>query len=126
MNRSTDTVVVDDTGIRCHRADGWIDAVSWSDLRLVGVETNDAGPFLEDVHFYVEGPSFGFYIPQSAEGTDELTRRFDTLPGFDNQALPRRCGRQKIKDLSAGERPPTAIGPLEREWDLLSHSSSVG
>jgi hypothetical protein len=87
MTQSIDTVVADDSGIHCVRADGTVDAVSWSDLRLVGVETNDAGPFIEDVYFYLEGPVFAFYIPQRAEGTDELTRRFAALPGFDNRAF---------------------------------------
>jgi hypothetical protein len=51
------------------------------------VETNDAGPFVEDVFFYLEGPEFGFYVPQAAEGTDELVRRLIRLPGFDSDTF---------------------------------------
>src|SRR5947207_2302524 len=68
-------VVVDDNEVRCVRSQGRSDAVSWSDLRVVGVETNSGGPFIEDVYYYLEGPSYGFYVPMTAQGADELVRR---------------------------------------------------
>jgi hypothetical protein len=76
-----------DECIRCIRPDGRVDAVAWSDLQTVSVETNDAGPFVEDVYFHLEGSEYGFYVPQAAEGTDELVRRLTELPGFDSEAF---------------------------------------
>lgn len=80
-------VVVDDEGVRCIRPDGRTDVVSWSNLQLAGLETNDAGPFMEDVYFYLEGPGYGFYIPQASEGIQELVSRLAALPGFDEEAF---------------------------------------
>jgi hypothetical protein len=80
-------VEIDDASIRCVHPEGRVDTLAWSDLRLVAVETNDAGPFLEDVYFYLEGPEYGFYIPQAAAGTDELLQCLTKLPGFDNAAF---------------------------------------
>jgi hypothetical protein len=76
-------VIADDIGVRCTQPDGRVDSVTWAGLQLAGVETNDAGPFVEDVYFYLEGPDYGFYIPHGAEGTDELVRHLLGLPGFD-------------------------------------------
>jgi hypothetical protein len=64
-----------------------VDSVAWSDLRLVAVETNDGGPFVEDVYFYLEGSAYGFYIPQAAEGVHELVGRLAVLPSFDGDAF---------------------------------------
>ena len=76
-------VAVDAKGVSCTRPDGRVDAVNWSDLVVAGVETTATGPFVEDVYFYLEGPDYGFYVPQAADGTDELVRRLVELPGFD-------------------------------------------
>ncbi len=80
-------VVVDEEGIRCLRPDGSTHMVAWSDLQLVGVETNEAGPFIEDVYYYLEGTEYGFYIPQCAQGEKELVDRLLALPGFDCDAF---------------------------------------
>jgi hypothetical protein len=77
-------VLVDVERVSCRRRSGRIDTVRWTELQMVGVETTDAGPFVEDVYFYLEGPEYGFHIPQSAEGTTELVGRFADLPGFDS------------------------------------------
>ena len=78
---------VDAEGVACTRPDGRVDAVRWSDLLLVGVETTDTGPFVEDVYFYLEGPEYGFHIPQGVESVDELVRRLTGLAGFASEAF---------------------------------------
>jgi hypothetical protein len=80
-------VIVDDNSVRCIRPDGSQDSLDWLDLQLVAVETNEGGPFVEDVYYYLEGSQFGFYIPQSAHGDGEFIRRILALPGFDHKAL---------------------------------------
>jgi hypothetical protein len=80
-------VDVDADGVTCTPPDGWVDAVRWSALLLVGVETTDTGPFIEDIYFYLEGYGYGFHIPQGVEGVDELVRRLVGLPGFDSEAF---------------------------------------
>lgn len=80
----------DATSVRCIRPDGSVDEVDWSDLQLVGVETNSAGPFVEDVYIYLEGTKFGFYIPQSAQEEDLLVERLFKLPSFDFEAFCER------------------------------------
>ena len=61
--------------------------MTWAELQLVGVETTPEGPFAEDVYVYLEGAENGFYIPQGAEGVDELVRRLTVLPAFNNEAF---------------------------------------
>jgi hypothetical protein len=80
-------IVVNDERVSYARPDGQIDTVRWADLRLAGVETNDGGPFVEDVYFFLEGPEYGFFIPQGADGSDELTSRLAALPGFDGDSF---------------------------------------
>src|SRR5262249_29209094 len=80
-------VVVDDNEVRCIHSDGRNYVVRWSDLKVAGVETNSAGPFIEDVYYYLEGPDYGFYVPMSAQGADELVRRLKALPQFDNKSF---------------------------------------
>jgi hypothetical protein len=80
-------VVVDENEVQCIRSDGRNDVVDWSDLRVVGVETNSGGPFIEDVYYYLEGTRYGFYVPMTAQGADELVRRLKTLPQFDNKSF---------------------------------------
>jgi hypothetical protein len=80
-------VAVDAKGVSCARPDGRVDVVNWSDLVVAGIQTTAIGPFVEDVYFYLEGPDYGFYIPQAAEGTEELVGRLLQLPGFDSETF---------------------------------------
>jgi hypothetical protein len=81
------SVLADDWGVRCIRPDGTEQAVAWNDLQSAAIDTNDGGPFVEDVYFHLEGAEYGFHIPQAARGIDELVRRLTSLPGFDCEAL---------------------------------------
>jgi hypothetical protein len=87
MATPTATVFVDQKRIRCVWPNGQVNAVAWSELQLAAVETRDCGPCVEDVYFYLEGPEYGFFVPQGAQGTNELVRRLTELPGFDNEAF---------------------------------------
>lgn len=80
-------VETNDVEIRCIRPDGRIETIAWTDLQSVIIETNDRGPFEEDVYFQIQGPHFGFRIPQLADGTSDLVTRLGRLPGFDHDTF---------------------------------------
>lgn len=80
-------VVVDEVGIRCIRPDGEVHEVGWAGRLSVAVETNDGGPFVEDVYYHLVGPAYSFYVPQSAQGADLLVDRILQLPGLDGRAF---------------------------------------
>ena len=83
-----DRVTVDDLGVTQHFGDGTVERVTWGDLMEVWIETNDRGPFLEDVYFVLVGRGGSRYlIPQGAEGTQHLVKRLQWLPAFDNEEL---------------------------------------
>jgi hypothetical protein len=86
-------VVVDDTSITQHRPDRVVDTIKWSDLREVGVLTNDEGPLFEDVFFALLGPGeSGFLVPQGADGSQVLVERLLKLSGFDEQRFIEAMG----------------------------------
>jgi hypothetical protein len=85
-------VEFDDTGVRCVRPDGRTDSISWNELQLVAIETNDAGPYLEDFYYYLEGSEYGFYIPNAAQGHNVFVRRLQLLAGFDDDAFGKALG----------------------------------
>ncbi len=80
-------VTLSDEGVTCRRPNGVVEAVSWSDLQAVILETNDQGPFAMDVYWLLVGKRGGCVIPQGATGEDQLLSRLQALEGFDNTAL---------------------------------------
>jgi hypothetical protein len=83
----SERLAVDDDGVAYVSPDGQLHVVRWTDLEVAAVETTVGGPFIEDVYFYLEGSKYGFFIPEGAEGTDELVRRLVALPGFDGASF---------------------------------------
>lgn len=77
----------DDKFVRCQRADGTTEEVSWDELVAVEILTTDAGPFVCDVFFVLHGRERGCVVPQEAEGCTELLERLQKLPRFNNQAV---------------------------------------
>jgi hypothetical protein len=80
-------VTLTDVGVSCKRPNGEIESVSWDDLKLVGIETTDEGPYLPDVFWYLVGEQGGCLVPLGATGENAMIERLQALPGFDNEAL---------------------------------------
>jgi len=64
-----------------------MESVKWRDLNLVAVVTTDDGPFSPDVFLLLTGEESGCTIPLGAAGADELLKKLQALPGFDNSAV---------------------------------------
>lgn len=64
------------------------------DLAAVVIETNDSGPWGDDVVWHLLGRAAGITlsIPQSAENFSPLLERLQSLPGFDNEAVIEAMG----------------------------------
>jgi hypothetical protein len=82
----THSVRFDDETVVRRMPDGREESVRWDDLAEVGIMTTDDGPFGEDVYWLLIGQDLkhGCVVPASAEGMDELLKRLQRLPGFDN------------------------------------------
>lgn len=80
------TLVVTDDLVQETLPDGSVDIVRWDELSQVSVVTTADGPVAEDLFWVLLGRGeSGCTIPQSA-ASDELVRRIQRLPGFDNGA----------------------------------------
>src|SRR4051812_17361617 len=81
-------IQIDDNGIKRYLLDGTLEHVAWDELVEVFVMTTDAGPFVEDVFFVLEGKhGTGCVVPQGAPESSQLLERLQRLPGFDNEAI---------------------------------------
>jgi len=80
---------IDDQIIRCLFPDGTVQQIAWDKLRAVVIETNDKGPFEEDVYFLLWSDSKENFcaIPQCADSTQTLITRLQSLPDFYNEAV---------------------------------------
>lgn len=85
-------VEFDEAEIRYLGADGRLDTVRWDELRSLAIETNDGGPFVEDVYLHLVGRESSFYVPQAAQGFDDLVGRLFELPRFDCKSFARAMG----------------------------------
>jgi hypothetical protein len=85
---------IDDERIRCLFPDGTVQQMAWDKLRAVIIETNDKGPFEEDVFFLLWSDSEEDFcaIPQSADSTQSLIAKLQCLPEFYNEAVIRAMG----------------------------------
>jgi hypothetical protein len=80
-------VSFDDIAVTWHRPDNTVEEVTWDELTAMEIVTTDEGPFVCDVFFLLHGDQRGCAIPQDAEGAEELLKRLQKLPGFNNQAV---------------------------------------
>ena len=53
------------------------------DIREIGVETTDAGPFVDDAFWLINRDTDSLRIPQDSPVFKELMDYFGSLPGFD-------------------------------------------
>lgn len=67
--------------------DGAVEVISWRDLDLVEVHTNDTGPFGADVWFVLTSVTAKCSFPLGATGCDEATAHLAQLPGFELKGM---------------------------------------
>lgn len=77
----------DDSAVRCQWHGREMQEVAWEELQEVSILTTDEGPFVEDVYFVLVGSEGSCVVPQEAEGSQELLKRLQELPGFDNEGF---------------------------------------
>jgi hypothetical protein len=80
-------VVADETGVTVTHPSGDSNSLPWEKIRGIFIETDDSGPFGADVWWIAAGDEGSVSFPLGATGEKEALAHFQTLPGFDNQAL---------------------------------------
>ncbi len=67
--------------------------IRWSELESVAIRTTDAGPFAADFFWLLRADaSRTVEFPGGATGAEEMMRRVQELPGFDNEAVIAAAG----------------------------------
>ncbi len=87
--RGEGRVTFDEVRVEYVGADGKQQHIAWGDLVEVSVLTTNEGPFIDDVFFFLLGPTSeqGICVPQGATGSQQLVERLVKLPDFDDSAL---------------------------------------
>ena len=80
-------LTIDSSGVRLQRPNGNVESVTWDDLQTVTMVTTDEGPLLEDVFIVLHGTNGDCAVPSGAPESDDLLKRLQQLPGFDNEAV---------------------------------------
>ena len=106
-------VEVDKDHIRCLRPDGTVHEVRWDELQSVAVETNDAGPFFEDVYYLLSGPEYSFYVPQCAQAHMCWLSGWASCRVSITRHGRRRCARQIMRFSLAGAGMPFLASTVE-------------
>lgn len=80
-----------------------------ADLAAVVIETNDSGPWGDDVVWHLMGRAEGsaLSIPQSAKDFAPLLERLQSLPGFDNEAVIEAMGSAALNAFLCWEADET-------------------
>ena len=78
-----------DSGMWVRWSDGHTSQIPWSEVIGVAIETNDRGPFEEDVLWVVatSGTAAVIMFANSTPGVVQLLPRLQALSGFDNEAM---------------------------------------
>jgi hypothetical protein len=97
-----------DRQVSRHMVDGREETIAWGDLAEVKIVTTDEGPWVDDVYWLlIDGTgTAGCAVPGSAEGHQELLRRLQELPGFDNEQVVRAMGSTTNAEFVCWRRPP--------------------
>jgi hypothetical protein len=83
----------DETGISAVYPGGTIQAVTWSEVQSVAIETNDSGPWGADVWWLLEGTDRRCAYPQGATGDPEALLEYPKrFPGFSEAAVIKAMG----------------------------------
>jgi hypothetical protein len=91
-------------------------SLAFGDLAAIVIETNDTGPWGDDVIWHLLGRAEGscLSIPQIAEGFAPLLERLQRLPGFDNEQVIAAMGSAALNAFLCWEadgqvRPDSAL-----------------
>lgn len=91
-------------------------SLAFDALAAIVIETNDKGPWGEDVIWHLLGRAEGscLSIPQTAEGFSAVLERLQRLPGFDNQQVIAAMASTSLNaflcwELDAQVRPDSAL-----------------
>lgn len=81
-------VSFDENGISAVFPEGRTEAIAWSEVQRVAIETNDSGPWGADFWWLLEGEAKRCTYPQGATGELEaLTALPSKFPGFSHEAV---------------------------------------
>ena len=89
MSRANWSVEASDDRIAAVDPDGQLATIAMSDLGRVFIETNDSGPFGEDVWWLLLGRNerVAVRFPQSADGEHAAVEALLKLPGFNYEQM---------------------------------------
>lgn len=96
---STDVALIDRAGAAT--------TIGWNELGAVVIETNDSGPWGDDVmwHIFAADMVRCLIVPQSVEGDRELLRVLQQIPDFDNAAVVAAMGSTSVDAFLCWEKP---------------------
>ena len=81
-------VSFDESGIAATFPKGEVEAIAWSEVQRVAIETNDSGPWGADFWWLLEGEAKRCAFPQGATGELEAMATFPSrFPGFSHEAV---------------------------------------
>jgi hypothetical protein len=89
-SRSKVRVMSDPDKIVVTRADGREEVLRWADLAVVGIVTNDGGPFITDLFWLLQSADRrqALAVPLGAAGENDFLHAMQArLKGFDNMAV---------------------------------------
>lgn len=87
-----DSVSFDEEEVVRTKPNGVQERVRWADLLEVYIVTTDEGPFVDDVCWVLRGTTSGCLVPSEADGMEELLRRLQHLPSFNDEAVIKAMG----------------------------------
>jgi hypothetical protein len=81
-------VSFDESGITAAFPGGRTEAIAWSEVERVAIETNDSGPWGADFWWLLEGETKRCAYPQGTTGEMEAMAAFPSrFPGFSHKAV---------------------------------------
>ena len=100
-------VECDDEGVFRTWGDGQEESVRWDQLAEIEIVTTDQGPIVDDVFWLLIGEDGkGCAVPSEAEGMNELLKRLQQLPDFDNEAVITAMSRTSHARFRVWKRVP--------------------
>jgi hypothetical protein len=63
------------------------ESIKWDAIIRIAIETNDQGPFVEDVYWLLASKEKVISYPNEATGTEEMLKRLQEIPTFNNERL---------------------------------------
>lgn len=107
LQESKVVVAFDGERVWCRSPDSPEVSIAWSELERVVIRTTDAGPFAADFFWVLEaGQGRSLVLPGGATGAQELLRRLQELPGFDNEAVIAAAGSTDHRTFECWLRDP--------------------